>query len=119
MASEKMKVKLYDTNYTISGIEISHYRADNSVAIQLYSWCKDYGGFNEPFAMLTVCLNNPNLKENEAYLDTNNCRWGEEFVAKYELGKPTGEYQSSGFCTYPLYEWNLEKLSQYEMEVLE
>ena len=117
MASKKMKVNLYGTNYTISKVEIDRYNADNSLAIQLYSWCKDYGGFNEPFAMLTVCLNDKTIKkDNMSYLDTNNCPWGEDFVEKYGLGKPTGMLGFSGYCAYPLYEWDLDKLNEL-MEV--
>lgn len=65
----------------------------------------------EPFATLTVNLSeNLKLPENMAYVDTNNCPWAEEFIAKYELGKPTGQTAQSGWCTYPLYVFDLGKL---------
>lgn len=64
---------------------------------------------HEPFATLTVNLPTE-MPENMAYVDTNNCPWAEEFIAKYELGKPTGQTANSGWCTYPLYVFDLEKL---------
>ena len=121
-----MEVNLYGEVFKITRIELNRYTADNTLAIQLYSFCPDYGGFEEPFATLTVCLNvqredfendddyEAYMKNNRSYLDSNNCPWGADFVKKYELGKPTGYFQISGYCTYDLYEWDLDKLKQYE-----
>lgn len=46
----------------------------------------------------------------EAYLDTNNFPEGVQLVKKYKLAEPTGEYGQSGFCTYPLYKFDMKKL---------
>lgn len=110
-----MEVKLYDETYKINRIELNRYTADNALAIQLYCIDKDYG-FEEPFATLTVCLGLDKIikpNDNRSFLDTNNCSWSEEFVEKYNLGKPTGFNGVSGYCTYPLYEWNIEELKKY------
>ena len=48
--------------------------------------------------------------ESKAFVDTNNCPWAEEFIQENGLGEFTGIYGNSGFCTYPLYEFNLGKL---------
>lgn len=62
-----------------------------------------------PFATLTVNLGD-RLKENQAYLDTNNCPWAEDFVTDNKLGHDTGAVGFSGFCMYPLYEFDMEAI---------
>lgn len=65
-----------------------------------------------PFATLTVNLMSPEQSKERAYVDTNNCPWIEEFIVQNNLGKPVpGYYQVSGYCIYPLYEFDLSKLS--------
>lgn len=84
---------------------------NGNLAIQMY--CHDENGFVEPFATLTknldVCL-----PENQAYLDTNNL--GIEigiWVDENDLGEYLGELKGSGFCFYPLFEFNLEKVMEH------
>ena len=62
-----------------------------------------------PYATLTVNLSKK-LPKNQAYVDTNNCYWAEDFIKKNGLGKPLGEYGVSGWCRYPLYEFDLDKI---------
>ena len=70
----------------------------------------------EDFAVITVNLvNSPygDVKyqdESHAYIDTNNCPWAEEFLQENGIAKPDSRdiYGMSGFCTYPLYEFNPE-----------
>ena len=59
-----------------------------------------------PFARLTTNLCQK-LPENQAHLDTNNCPWAEEFVQENKLGKPVGKFGFSGYCVYPLYEFDM------------
>lgn len=61
-----------------------------------------------PFATLTTNLGRQNY--GYAYVDVNNCPWAEESIGKYGLGKFVGETCNSGFCVYPLYEFNLGKI---------
>ena len=82
--------------------------ADNKhIALQL--WCAE-----GPFATLTV-----NLREtrshpgNYAFVDTNNAPWAESLIKRLKIGKPTGKWAHSGFCAYPLYEFDLEKVKWY------
>lgn len=56
---------------------------------------------------LTVNLSNGKADRTKQYVDTNNCPWAPTFLAKNGIAKPTGEYAQSGFCTYPLYEFNV------------
>lgn len=53
------------------------------------------------------------VRNNESYLDTNNSKYVEDFINKYKLGEFTGIYSSSGFCEYPLYEFNIEQIKKY------
>lgn len=79
------------------------YAYKNNLAIYLET---DDG---EPYAQLTVNLGTK-LGKDLAFVDTNNCPWAEEFIKTYELGEPMGAYGSSGFCTYPLYRFRLDKI---------
>lgn len=83
------------------------YRNNGNLAITLDSPTEG------PFATLTVNLNEK-LPSNMAYVDVNNCPWAPKFIAEYELGKPTGSYRPSGFCVYPLYEFDQDALAEIE-----
>lgn len=71
-----------------------------------------------PYATLTVNLPNTILKvqPNQAFVDLNNFPTAEDFVTHNGLGKFTGLYDVSGFCTYPLYEFDLDKLNEMKEE---
>ena len=70
----------------------------------------------EDFAVITVNLaSSPygDVKyqdESHAFIDTNNCPWAEEFLQENGIAKPDPRNIQgvSGFCTYPLYEFNPE-----------
>ena len=66
--------------------------------------CED----GEPFATLTVNLpDEPEPKANQAYVDTNNCPWAMDFIKENNLGRDTGAVGFSGYCVYPLVEFNV------------
>lgn len=65
-----------------------------------------------PFATLTVNIADTKLPKDCAYVDTNNCPWAEKFIGDYELGKYLGVWSTSGFCQYPLYWFDLDKISE-------
>lgn len=96
----RVVVKTEYGTYKITSVAMSRYRADNSLAIEL--WCDD-----GPFARLTVCLLDK-LKENESYVDTNNCPWAEDFIREYKLGEIVG-YKASGYCLYPKVAFDLDR----------
>ena len=82
-------------------IEKKRYVSNNRLAIQLN---EEY----EPFAMLTTNIDDGrDLPDGYSYVDTNNCPWAEDFIRENHLGEPTGDYESSGFCTYPLYRFEI------------
>lgn len=70
-------------------------------------------GDNELFTVLTVNLNEV-LLPNQAYVDINNNPEAEQFIVENGLGKATGKTSTSGFCTYPLYEFDVNKLNKAE-----
>lgn len=72
----------------------------------------DENGNEEMFDVITVNLPFGWAGENQAYIDTNNCSWAEKMLKKMKLAKPTGDYCGSGYCKYPLYEFNLKKFNK-------
>ena len=66
------------------------------------------------FAILTVNLESFDLDGDKeyAFVDTNNCPWVEEFLVKNEIAYFTGINVPQGFCTYPLYKFDLTKLQE-------
>ena len=65
----------------------------------------------EEYGVLTVNINI--LMPGFATLDTNNFHNAEE-VAKSLGAVPTGQYLNSGFCRYPLYDFNSVELEELE-----
>lgn len=63
----------------------------------------------EEFDTITVNLPFGDADESHAYIDTNNCPWAEAMLKQHNIAKPTGEHGHSGYCTYPLYEFDLSK----------
>ena len=47
-----------------------------------------------------------------AYVDLNNMPELEKFIEENDLGEFTGLTQRSGFCEYPLYMFNVDKLRE-------
>lgn len=94
---------------------VSNYTDNNRIAIGTI--CRtEYG--TEPYSHLTVNLTDettPFDTDEVAYgfIDTNNWAEGEEFIKKHELGEDTGFRGHSGFCTYPLYRFDKQKLVHY------
>lgn len=91
---------------------LNNYQMNESLAIDIWNY------EDGPIARLTVCLGNVS-NENSAYIDTNNCSWAENFIKEMQLGKPTGKTCRSGFCVYPEYEFNIDKLRDYMADEFE
>lgn len=68
-------------------------------------------GTEEEFDTITVNIMESNFldRDNLAYIDINNCSWAEKLLKQHKFAKDTGYCGHSGFCTYPLYEFNLDK----------
>ena len=73
------------------------------------------GTYHESYAVLTVNLDCYSGRRTQsgtrAYVDTNNNEhWGcLDFIKNNNLGKPLGIQTQSGFCVYPLYEFNVNE----------
>lgn len=70
-------------------------------------------GYPEPWSDLTVNLG-VRCKANCAFIDINNN--GNEIIEwlySNSLGHLTGRIKASGFCSYPEFEFNMEKLCKY------
>lgn len=85
-------------------IHLSHYRNGNLAILLITDSDISY----ELFLVMTVNLCDI-LLPNQAYVDTNNAPEVEQFIVDNKLGKPTGRQMASGFCSYPLYEFDLDR----------
>jgi len=85
---------------------VNHYAADNSLMLRIYN------NIDGAIADITVCLDDKFLKDNQAYVDTNNSEFAPKLIKELGIGKPLGKTRNSGFCTYPLYEFDLEKIGE-------
>lgn len=88
-------------------LRVDRYQANNSLCIQAYNHT------DGPIARLTVCLPDTTLGDNCAFVDTNNCPWAEDFVQRNHLGTYMGLIVPSGYCVYPLYQFDIRQLAKY------
>ena len=65
----------------------------------------------EEYAVLTVSFGDFLSLKNGAYIDTNNCYFAQQLLAQ-GMAKDTGFYKESGFCTYPLWQFEEEFLRE-------
>lgn len=98
-------------------LQFSKYTCNDKLAVQLIEASAPWS----PFATLTVNLpdipmealqmwfgsNMPDLNT-LAFVDTNNCPWAEEFLKDNNIAEDTRIMMPSGFCSYPLYKFNLD-----------
>lgn len=89
-------------------LKISQYLSNGCIYIGLSSYTED--GL-EPYGDVTV-----NLREGApdycGYIDTNNMPELEKFLTENDIGTFTGFMGFSGFCAYPMYSFNAEKLRE-------
>lgn len=72
-------------------------------------------GYPAPFCRLTTNLGPVSEVDmsDSAFIDTNNCPWAEDFLTNLEVAVPSGILQQSGYCTYPLYYFNMNEIRKY------
>ena len=105
-----LKVKTSFRTYNDCFLKVDHYVEDNSLAVLLFSKTKGH------VTTLTVCLCDNHLKENESYVDTNNCPWVVDFLEGKGIAKLSDKVRLSGYCVYPVMEFDLEKMKEFEEE---
>ena len=102
---------------------LNKYSCNNRYQIQAYQYIKDDGGeVSVPYAPLTVNLPwselpEPKLHGFYCFIDTNNCPWAEQLLLDNGIGIPTGEWQTSGFCNYPVFFIFTANLKKYRGEL--
>ena len=105
-------MKTYNVNAYGNNYEIVLFKGMYSYGDNLAVVAEELDGM--PFATLSVNLDD-NLHKNFAYIDTNNCPWATEFLETNKIAVPTGKVSKSGFCIYPLYEFNLDMLENLDV----
>ena len=88
-------------------LRLERYVADNSLCVQI--WNEADG----PVATITKCLVDNMLGKYEAYIDENNCPWAVSFIESYKIGKRGSRFGHSGYCTYPVVEFDEQELLKY------
>lgn len=104
-------------------LTLHKYGTDHSISFELASYIENgnlYVGmvchddeYPEPWQNLTVNLS-VKCKDNCAFIDTNNN--GNEIIDWLEqnnLGYCTGNLMPSGWCVYPEFEFNMDKLMKH------
>lgn len=86
------------------------YSSNGTLAIIVMEILDD--GTEDRFDIITTNLPFGDADETRAYIDTNNCPWAETMLKQHGFAKDTGERGHCGFCTYPLYEFNLNTFDQ-------
>lgn len=112
-----MKLKAYGNIYKVR-VKVSSYVTNDALAIGLECWEEEYN-YWAPFCVLTKNMGAaiPTTPEkNLCAIDTNNCPFVEDFIKEYELGKPAGFSVSSGFCNYPVYQMNIDRLKELQKQ---
>lgn len=89
-------------------LDIQQYANNGRLAVELISYEE---GYPEIFGCLTVNID-ASAPDYCGYLDTNNLSNAEKFVTENGLGEFTGLTGRSGFCEYPLYLFNVDKLRE-------
>lgn len=106
-----MSKKLTYTSKIVGSVTVElnmdRYAHYNNIYIGLVS---DFGDGLEPYGDLTVNL--CEVPDYYGFLDTNNLSGAEDFVVSNKLGTFTGQVFQSGFCTYPLYKFDVDRLKE-------
>lgn len=100
----------YGEDYELIPIR-DRYAKDDTLAIYLYD-----AETTESFANVTVLIDDSSFyaDNTHAFIDTNNNKWLEKFIKDNNLGTYAGVMGFNGYCSYPLYKFNLNKLNKGE-----
>ena len=106
------KLEKYGETYEIVLIR-GTYASNDTLAIEMY--LVEDGEITECWDNLTTNIPMGRARDNFAYIDTNhNGKEIMEWLKKNKLGKETLESASSGWCVYPLFEFNKKALETME-----
>lgn len=100
-------MKTYDFEGRTISLQAMTYENNGTLALMVF-----YDENGDDSDVISVNLNNTMMQNDECcFIDTNNIPWAPRFLEKFNLAEPTGVYQRSGFCTYPLFRIHLDKLA--------
>lgn len=109
MENLKLKTNLpYGPKEMEVRLVVNNYADRNKLYLALWS-LED--GYWEPYCDLTRCLDGE-IPADCAYVDTNNLPSAEQFIVENRLGTFTHMVGRSGFCTYPLYHFDMERIRE-------
>lgn len=88
-------------------LELNTYAVNKRPALSV--WSEEDG----PIANLTVNVRGiRNYAGDCSAVDVNNAPWAPALINKLQIGKPTGHYVTSGYCAYPVYKFDLERIAE-------
>ncbi len=105
--NQTFQLPFYGNEYAVS-VVVNSYVNNGNLFVGLVS--TDEEGDIEPFGDVTVNISD--LPPYHAALDTNNMSGIESFVEREGLAQPSGECLRSGYCQYPVYEFDREALQK-------
>lgn len=97
----------YGETYKIR-LKLTTYAENGNLAIIAECWDEEYKYWDR-FSVFTVNLSEK-LPEDCAYIDINNSPDLPDWIKEHGIGEPTGKVSQSGFCAYPLYKFDLQKI---------
>lgn len=111
MTKNYFTLPFYGENYTLY---LTKEQYCNNKRLAIIAFTKDDG---EYWCDISVNLSDVEIPNDErlAFVDTNNAPWAEKFLVENEIAEPTGQGARSGFCIYPLYRFNLDKLEKSQL----
>lgn len=87
--------------------EVEDYMGDRLPAVAVcLDEVDDKGNIGEHFDTITTSFGDLVSVKNAAYIDTNNCPYAENMLAKSGIARNLGMTRQSGFCEYPLYQFD-------------
>lgn len=107
-----MELRAYGETYKVKP-QLNNYVENDNTAVSLIYWDEEFHTYM-PFCHLST--NIVPLEPGYCAIDTNNCEFAPDFIKENDLGEPTGQVLRSGFCTYPVYKMNMEKLEALSKE---
>lgn len=90
---------------------VDKYETDGSMFVKI--WSREKG----LIATITECLNQPNLAEDEAYVDYDNYPWVIEFLESNEIAEVVGVKIKDNIHHYPLVKFYKDKIAKFEREM--
>lgn len=100
-----MQIKDFDGSYIEVELVVDRYVYNGNLCISF-----ETAGTHETYS--TITTNIESLPYNQAAIDTNNHPEAPQLIEEHGLGFNTGKTIKSGFCTYPIYEFYMDKLPE-------